>query len=172
MNKKIIVFITCPLILCGCFELLFPEVVCVRFDNDSDYKVCVWSMLVSSDDFPPRTIYPDTTLPCNLPPYMIELEPHKSRVVDLAIGNMVEVYSSWNSDTISFYVIDADTIERCGWHTVQEKYNILQRYDIGVGDSTVLMCLSFPPSEKMKHIKMWPPYGTYGIYDEHGQRIR
>ena len=29
--------------------------------------------------------------------------------------------------------------------------------------------ISFPPTEEMRNIKMWPPYGTY---DEHGNRLK
>ena len=76
-------------------------------------------------------------------------------------------------DTLSVFIIDLDTLEYYSWDTVV-KYNlVLQRYDISLSDMEELeknrhsSILIFPPTDDMKHIHMWPPYGTY---DEHGRK--
>ena len=73
-------------------------------------------------------------------------------------------------DTLIIFVYHADTLLLKGWEYVKRNQSILQRYDLGLDDLRNLgWYLTFPPSDKMKSIKMWPPYGTY---DSSGQRIR
>jgi hypothetical protein len=50
-----------------------------------------------------------------------------------------------------------------------EKY--IQCYDMSINDFSKFehFEIVFPPSYEMKHIKMWPPYGTY---DEKGNKVR
>ena len=76
-------------------------------------------------------------------------------------GGFIDLY-----DTLMIFVFDADTLETLGWDQVRTNYKVLQRYDLRLEDLQYLgFRLCFPPEEKMKHIHMWPPYGTY---DENG----
>jgi hypothetical protein len=76
-------------------------------------------------------------------------------------------------DTLSVFIIDLDTLDYYSWDTVVKYNMVLQRYDISLSDMEELeknrhsSILFFPPTEDMKHIHMWPPYGTY---DEFGRR--
>ena len=71
-------------------------------------------------------------------------------------------------DTLLVFVFNADTLETRGWDYVRENYKVEQRYDLILEDlQRIGFRLSFPPDSTMKHIHMWPPYGTY---DEHGHR--
>ena len=55
------------------------------------------------------------------------------------------------------FIMDADIVEL---HTDFKKA-IIQRYDISLQDLQCLnWMLTYPPSENMKDIKMWPPYGS------------
>lgn len=73
-------------------------------------------------------------------------------------------------DTLIVFVFDADTLEALGWDSVCSNYKVLQRYDLSLEDLQALdFKLCFPPSESIKRIHMWPPYGTY---DEEGNVIR
>lgn len=75
----------------------------------------------------------------------------------------------YSYDTLLIFVFNADTLDTYGWDYVREHYKVLQRYDLSLEDLQDLnFRLCFPPSEAMKHIHMWPPYGTY---DENGNRI-
>ena len=69
-------------------------------------------------------------------------------------------------DTICVFVFKTEVLEQYSWDSIRSSYLVLQRYDLGyedVANSNYEIC--FPPSEAMKHIHMWPPYGTY---DENG----
>lgn len=62
---------------------------------------------------------------------------------------------------------DNTALDSLPWDSIRDKYIILQRYDLSVFDANELGLLVFPPDSTMKHIHMWPPFGTY---DEHGKR--
>ena len=129
-------------------------------------------------------LYPDTSLPKD--PRQVNLFPIKagetiSVMEDLGCISSGLFYMYIDGgyggysllDTVSLYIIGADTVAYYSWDTVA-KYNMyLQRYDLSFTDlvgleiSTCSPILFFPPTEDMKHIHMWPPYGTY---DEHGQK--
>ena len=71
-------------------------------------------------------------------------------------------------DTLLIFVFNADALETFEWDFICENYLVEQRYDLSLEDLQSLdFKLYFPPTEAMKHIHMWPPYGTY---DEHGGR--
>ena len=77
-----------------------------------------------------------------------------------------EAMFGYDFDTLLAFVINADTLERYGWDDVCTYYKVEQRYDLSLENLQDLdFKLCFPPSEAMKHIHMWPPYGTY---DENG----
>ncbi len=68
------------------------------------------------------------------------------------------------------FVFNADTLETHGWDYAKEHNMVMQRYDLSLTDLQNLnWTLTFPPTEEMRNIKMWPPYGTY---DEHGNRLK
>lgn len=62
------------------------------------------------------------------------------------------------SDTIIVFILDGKA------RTLPAKeipQTIIQRYDIGLKDlQRTNWLLTYPPSESMKDIKMWPPYGS------------
>ena len=128
-----------------------------------------------------EVLYPDTSLPKD--PRQVNLFPIKagetiSVIKDIGCisRSLFDMYIDGgisSLDTVSLYIIGADTVAYYSWDTVA-KYNMyLQRYDLSFTDLVGLEIRScspilfFPPTEDMKHIHMWPPYGTY---DEHGQK--
>ena len=65
-------------------------------------------------------------------------------------------------DTLIIFVFNSDTLATYGWENVKDDYLISQRYDLSLNDlKRMNWHLSFPPTEEMRNIKMWPPYGTY-----------
>ena len=63
-------------------------------------------------------------------------------------------------DTIMFFVFDAYTVENIPQMTITDKYLVLRRYDLSKEDLILLNWnLYYPPTEEMKHMKMYPPYG-------------
>ena len=63
-------------------------------------------------------------------------------------------------DTLSLFIFDADTLNMYSWEEIRSGYKILQRYDISPEDIKALKYnIFYPPTEAMKNIKMYPPYG-------------
>ena len=61
--------------------------------------------------------------------------------------------------TVSLFIFDADTFNIYSWEEIRNGYKILQRYDISVEDFKALRYnISYPPTEAMKNMKMYPPY--------------
>ncbi len=152
--------------------IVTPFVVsCKRFEtyptgfrNNADYGITVYSILIPPYDYSHCILFPDTSLPSQKPLQMVKIAPNDYVVTnEVSCLNVAELYGTFHTDTISFFVFSTDTLEKYGWDSVQKAYNILQRYDIGVDDYKLLEpnYPTFPPTEKMRNIKMWPPYGTY-----------
>jgi hypothetical protein len=77
-------------------------------------------------------------------------------------------------DTLMIFIFDAYMLEHSTWDAWDTwetwdtlvKYNVYnmlqQRYDLSLENLQQLgWSLPFPPTEAMKHMKMYPPYGTY-----------
>ena len=70
----------------------------------------------------------------------------------------IECYYSFN-DTLSYYIIDEKVYREYGLFKVQLYYLVKQRYDLSEDDMKYLdYKLTYPPSPKMRGMKMYPPY--------------
>jgi hypothetical protein len=58
------------------------------------------------------------------------------------------------------FVLDLQVVESNPWMDIYNNYMVLRRYDLSLAD---LQCLNwiitYPPTEAMKDMKMYPPYG-------------
>ena len=71
-----------------------------------------------------------------------------------------KIFSSYPNDTMSFFIFHPDTLKKYSWYQICDKYMILKRYDLSLADLKRLdMNISYPPDERMKDMKMYPPYG-------------
>ena len=159
---KAIVFLFLATILASCDPLYS-----IYFVNRYDKNVYV-EYYVSS--------YPDTTLLGTSCIYNSAIQSHDTAHIYEKIGRLPDFfyYGGTRNDTVSFFIFDSDSVDYYSWDTVVNKNMVLQRYDLSMFDLENLMfnkggsILYFPPTEQMKHIHMWPPYGTY---DENGNVI-
>ena len=104
--------------------------------------------------------YPDTVLPEKSPNY-IPID--KSRHSSYGEGKNVEdqLFALFPTDTISVFFFDPDTLVKYKWEIIRQKYKMLIRYDLSRSDLKKLnWCIYYPPTEAMKEMKMYPPYGT------------
>ena len=63
----------------------------------------------------------------------------------------------------SVFIISYDTYKEKGWEGIRNDYDILVRYDLTYDDLKALKdTIPFPPTEKMKDMKMYPPYEEIG----------
>ena len=155
MNKKItiLIVVACALPLVQCKKS--KEII---IKNNSEYIISVYHSYFV-DDLIVR--YPDTSLDVELLHVAMAFQPVGNSST-LFLISPSEVFEQYGVDTLSFYVMDSD------------KQQLIQRYDVSVSDLDDLVgkyrasWLSFPPTEEMRNIKMWPPYGTY---DATGHRV-
>jgi len=66
-----------------------------------------------------------------------------------------------DTDTLCFFIIDSDTINKYTWEEVKDGYKILQRYDLPVnlkGLKQLNFLVTYPPTEDMKDLHMYPLY--------------
>lgn len=70
------------------------------------------------------------------------------------------------SDTLSIFYFHPDTLKKYTWEEVRQGYKVLQRYDLSIEDIQKLKNkndvpeIPYPPTEAMRNIKMYPPYGS------------
>ena len=169
-NKKpscILAFLLC-LLLEGCGKGWFGEVTDMTFKNNTDYAITVYSELIPPINYTTPIVYPDTSLPVQYPTLkMRSILPGSFIIYSATEADIPSRFGDFHSDTISFFVFSSDSLSLLGWDSVRSSYNVLQRYDIRVNEYVSLYnnlkwdfpC--FPPSQEMRDIKMWPPYGTY-----------
>jgi len=63
-------------------------------------------------------------------------------------------------DTLCLFIFDADTFNTYNWEEIQSDYKVLQRYDMNYENIKALKYyITYPPDERMRDIKMYPPYG-------------
>jgi hypothetical protein len=120
------------------------------FYNNSGKPIC-YSMLWEFG-----ILYPDTILPEKNPnPYKFDKERHFSLAY-----NENDLFAKFPTDTMSIFFFDPDTLAKYEWETIREEYKILVRYDLSHNDLRKLNWrIYYPPTEAMKDMKMYPPFG-------------
>ena len=146
MKKSKIALTVLTLLFCGCGAIDFWSVLCLW--NYSDNTIEMYA-----------ETYNDNV---SIGEVHAIIHPHTNGDVlwDYYDGFLDKLYQKYNADTLCWIVVDSATgLE-------------LQRYMMSLYDAKRLKNtprdFSFPPTEKMLPIKMWPPYGTY---DANGHRV-
>ena len=156
--KKII------LICCGC--LLFTAMTCTK-DSDTQHHHIRFYNASDCDIYVDKSHdYPDTTLSrvqnVMTPGWNLMVQSHSTNNDAFTNRNSYEVDFRCRYDTLVVFVFNSDTLALYGWEYSKNNYCISQRYDLSLSDLQRLSWrLQFPPTEGMRDIKMWPPYGTY-----------
>ena len=64
-----------------------------------------------------------------------------------------------SNKVLSIYVFSQDEVQEIGWESIFKNNQFLVRYDLTKKDLNKLKGkLCFPPDEKMKEVRMYPPY--------------
>lgn len=150
MKKKLIILLLCNFCLSCIHENEYSHHT-ITFYNYSDKEIYV----VQSD-----RDYPDTA---SLQRYAFWNQPQTYKVV--SHGTNTDAFwrrSSYESsfktwqDTLMVLVFDAEILEI---NKIADDGAVLQRYDLSLQDLQRLnWTLSYPPTESMKDIKMWPRF--------------
>ena len=120
------------------------------FYNNSNSNVCIYLGVASRKNG--GSLYPDTMLT------------NKNTTIGPILKNSKYYYDFnrfANTDTLCLFIIDSDTINKYTWEEVKNGYKILQRYDLLVdlkGLKQINFIVTYPPTEAMKDVHMYPPY--------------
>jgi hypothetical protein len=70
-----------------------------------------------------------------------------------------DCYENTLKDTLYVFIFEEDVLANHSWADVVDKNLVLQRYDLSLKDLQQLNWqISYPPSELMKDMKMYPPF--------------
>jgi len=113
------------------------------------------------------TSYPDTLLPKTDFPVAKNIKPDKRFSVAMDF-EWEKILSGLPKDTMSVFIFHTDTLNKYTWNEVRDRYMILKRYDLSYDDLVRLHDkykygspeIPYPPDERMKDMKMYPPYGS------------
>lgn len=140
--------------------------VMLELKNNSDQKIKYLTPIKVDTSFISLSSHPDTTLRWCLNPPNKEVLPRETVTCAFYTYESFEyIYDEYYSDTLSVFIFSSNLVDSLPWDSIVDNYLVLQRYDLSVNDANMGR-LVFPPDSTMKHIHMWPPYGTY---DENGQ---
>ena len=150
----------------SCVDLLSlfgPPSYSYRITNNAEYDICVgiWWGWVFSGEYQ----YPDTSLLEWDGLSFIKANSYHRGDFKHPLDKLIT--RDIPSDTISIFFFHADTIIMNHWQLIRRDYNILRRYDLSSQDIVKLKEahggrfpeIPYPPDERMKNMKMWPPYG-------------
>lgn len=83
----------------------------------------------------------------------------KGGIISLGMGTLDLFFDNWQCDTVSFFIFERDSVDNNSWDYIVQNYCVLQRYDFSKEDLERLnFQISYPPTEEMAHIHMYPPY--------------
>jgi hypothetical protein len=128
----------------------------ITLENNSEIDVCAYG----------TENYPDTTINHTYPTWY-SFMPVKSntseKVVPCSLGDWWElIFDITDLQCVSVFVFDKTFLEphiRDGNFIVTETMAV-QRYDLTLEDLNSLnWTIFYPPNERMKDVKMYPPYG-------------
>jgi hypothetical protein len=141
-------------------ELIMDRYVPLDIANESEFIICSYVPLIGRIG----GIYPDTTL--SFDNKNIGYTTNPNEIAHRSVGSISreQWISSFPKDTVSIYIFNKDTLDVYSWQVIQQNYKILQRYDLSLEDINNLKdkygipVIAYPPNEKMKNMKMYPPY--------------
>lgn len=180
MNKKILLYLvatvtwfmfTASTCLWG---IPYEEVVNVFVFQNNTNDTLVWK----------RRFYPDTLLDNTTINFKwVNMIPPNGRdsvtytYLNRGKNNLRVYFSRIPYGYFRVIFISLDTIKKYGWEDVVKNNRVYQRYDLCYDDVAPIkaatvsytdnpdweLWLSVPPTDCMKDVKMWPPYGHYEI---------
>lgn len=161
LSTTLILFIV---LLCSyqCDKLAMDKKYPLYFMNNSDRRVTI---NLNSDGTYVGREYPDTAIAETLLQFERPLnddwgvKPRQKVMFSDGSMSWEKIYNSVSSDTLSFMIFDIDTLNTYSNEIIRSEYKVLQRYDLSIYDLQKLdYTLYYPPTEAMRHMKMWPRY--------------
>ena len=154
-----IILISSITLLSSC-ECLLPNYYSIFLVNNAYYDT--YYQILDNEEY--KICYPDTTIFFSKRLGLIKAKLYFVRNIGLL--PIENYFDKLPSDTLSVFYFHPDTLAKYSWEEIQRDYNILQRYDLSIADIKMLYRKSgvpeipYPPDERMKDMKMYPPYGS------------
>jgi len=155
--KKLPLFLCSLLLLSAATCHKHPDIVYRRLNN-ANHDIFAGFAFINA-----TYLYPDTSFD-----QLMDYQLIKSHSFDLLrSGESLEesVIRTTPKDTVSIFYFHADTVNKYSWEIIQRDYKILRRYDLSTQDIITLKNkkngipeIPYPPDERMKDMKMYPPY--------------
>ena len=148
MKKTIFVLlvITIMFIVSGCPEVFLRTVYSIKIQNNTKYAISYYKSF----------IYPDTSINTNKP--ILKWSPPQDYSY-LDSNKKWEKVLVHPNDTVSIFILSKNLVDIYNWDEIVNNYLILKRYDLSLSDLQYLKWkVTYPPTEEMKNMRMYPPY--------------
>jgi hypothetical protein len=155
------IFILCSILLLqGC--PIKPRYEVFLLENNSNNPLTVRAVFPVEGELSPMALYPDTSIALGGIPITFTIKPNSTEPPYYMPMQMKKTRSEYvfaKIDTLCVFIIHRDTSSKYNIYDLNRTYNILQRYDVSLENMEKLEWqLVYPPDERMKDIKMYPPY--------------
>ena len=157
---KILIITGCALLFSACPEDA-PQFL--YLENNSNDTLGVYT----ANGF--HTAYPDTLLPFNYKDGLLRggIEGTMTGSIYTFRGSLEESFKRLPKDTLSIFILNMNNVLNTYinmdsiWQEMNYGERFLWRYDLSIQDIKKLnFLLPYPPDERMKDMKMYPPYGN------------
>jgi hypothetical protein len=159
--KEIYLTIGLTIFFMACKCNLTDKSYSIFIDNKSEFVISSYLALGEIG----ATAYPDTTLFFEKKWIGYETNPNGRAYQALPTFTYEEWFARLSQDTLSIFIFNQEVLNNYSWEQVQQDYNILQRYDLSLedfkrlSDKNGVPVITYPPTEAMKDMRMYPPYG-------------
>jgi hypothetical protein len=139
------------LLLFGSCEKFADRWYFIRVENNSSYPIYYHAAY----------ILPDTMLSVNKPDWLRRVAPGEMReFYDHEIGD--PKFERMYNERLTLFILDESVVDTCDWRYIRENNMILRRYEFLIKElyADNGRNVFYPPDERMKDIKMYPPYGS------------
>ncbi|GHT80090.1 hypothetical protein AGMMS50262_24170 [Bacteroidia bacterium] len=135
----------------------------IDYVNNADYDV--YFIALGNRGKHVNTTYSDTTIFFDKKTLGSTIKTHSYIKVNIGTSPIENYFNNIPSDTLSIFYFHPDTLAKYDWEEVRQGYMVLRRYDLSIEDINLLYNkygvpeIPYPPSEVMRDMKMYPPYG-------------
>ena len=158
-----------PIFFSACFTIILNLLGCGKgpyysfwVENNADFDIILHYNFINA-----KHIYPDTLFSIEIPADKRFIKAHSTSKNHYWAERLENIIKKIPQDTLSFFFFHSDSLDKYSIEIIQREYKILRRYDLSSQDVITLRnqhgnlsIIPYPPDERMKDMKMYPPYGS------------
>jgi hypothetical protein len=128
----------------------------IKIKNEWEYDISFYFTTYYENGWG-DSFYPDTIISDDI--MLVTPNVAKGKTYWYNLYPLEKIYKENQVDTLCFFIFATDTLKKYDWDIIRKEYKILQRYDLSLQDFIRLRrTITYPPTEAMKDMKMYPPY--------------